>query len=300
MSAGFANALSEITLVLFTTLAPSGAVAFFLMSIPLIRGGLDRETHVRIDKALAIPLVASLAGLVASATHLGNPANALYVLTGVGRSPLSNEVVCAVTFLTFAGVYWLYSFALNPRRGLQRALTVCSCISAIAFVTAVAFAYSAHTIISWDTVFSPLTLWLNALSGGPLLAIVGLRVARWKSAGNRYEQVMLVFSLGALIACLVAYVLQGAALKSIENSWTTAAQLVPGYAGAVIAFALLAACGIALDAPTLFKRSKTPAPHKETTISILRASIACSLALAGIFVMRFTFYMMHMTTGISF
>ena len=35
MSMGFATAFSEITLVLFTTLAPSGAVAYALMSFPI-------------------------------------------------------------------------------------------------------------------------------------------------------------------------------------------------------------------------------------------------------------------------
>lgn len=37
-----------------------------------------------------------------------------------------------------------------------------------------------------------------------------------------------------------------------------------------------------------------------TSISVVRASVAALLVLAGIFVMRFSFYMMHMTVGISF
>lgn len=36
-----------------------------------------------------------------------------------------------------------------------------------------------------------------------------------------------------------------------------------------------------------------------TNISVVRASVAALLVLAGIFVMRFSFYMMHMTVGIS-
>ena len=104
MSTGFATAFSEITLVLFTTLAPSGVVAYALMSFPIIRRRLSDDVHRRIDKALCIPLIVSLVGLVASATHLGNPANALYVFMGVGRSPLSNEVFSAVIFLAFSGV----------------------------------------------------------------------------------------------------------------------------------------------------------------------------------------------------
>ena len=138
MSTGFATAFSEITLVLFTTLAPSGAVAYALMSLPIIRGRLSDDAHRRIDKALCIPLIVSLVGLVASATHLGNPANALYVFMGVGRSPLSNEVFSAVIFLAFSGVYWLYSFAVKPRRLLQRLLAAGACASAIACITAIA------------------------------------------------------------------------------------------------------------------------------------------------------------------
>lgn len=46
MTTGFATAFSEITLVLFTTLAPSGAVAYVLMSFPIIRGRLSDDEHL--------------------------------------------------------------------------------------------------------------------------------------------------------------------------------------------------------------------------------------------------------------
>ena len=101
---GFATALGEITLVLFTTLAPSGAIALALMGLPIVAGRASEDERRRIDKFVSVPLVVSMVGLVASATHLGNPANALYVFVGVGRSPLSTEVFCAVVFLALAGV----------------------------------------------------------------------------------------------------------------------------------------------------------------------------------------------------
>lgn len=301
MSPGFAAAFSEITLVLFTTLAPSGAVAYALMSLPIVKGGLADDVHRRIDKALAIPLIATLVGLVASATHLGNPANALYVFMGVGRSPLSNEVSCAVVFLAFAGVYWLYSFAVKPNRTLQRVLAACACVGAAVCVTAIAFAYSARTIVSWDTPFAPAALWLNALVGGPVLAIVGLRFARWKSWGNRYGCAMIALAVAALAACVVVYGLQGAWLSSVENSVRAATDLVPGYAAQVVAFALFALAGIAVDAVPLAKalRKRASSPAGEMTLSIPRAAVASALVFVGIFTMRFSFYMMHMTVGIS-
>lgn len=301
MSSGFAAAFSEITLVLFTTLAPSGAVAYALMSLPIVKGGLADDVHRRIDKALAIPLIATLIGLVASATHLGNPANALYVFMGVGRSPLSNEVFCAVVFLAFAGVYWLYSFAVKPNLTLQRVLAACACAGAIVCVTAIAFAYSARTIVSWDTPFSPVGLWLNALIGGPVLAIVGLRFARWKSWGNRYGCAMIVLAVVALAACVVVYGLQGAWLASVENSVRAAFDLVPSYAVQVTVFVLFSLAGIVVDAIPLAKalRERASSPSDEMTISIARAAAASALVFAGIFTMRFSFYMMHMTVGIS-
>lgn len=71
----------------------------------------------------------------------------------------------------------------------------------------------------------------------------------------------------------------------------------------VCVFAVFAAAGIAVDALSLFKTSVSQegkASPDEMTISVVRASVAALLVLAGIFVMRFSFYMMHMTVGISF
>ena len=110
---GISTALDEVTLVLFTTLGPSGAMAYALMALPLIVRGdaMDPKVRKRLDQLLCIPVVVAMVGLVASATHLGNPANALYVISGFGRSPLSNEVVCGAVFLGVAGVFWLTSFS---------------------------------------------------------------------------------------------------------------------------------------------------------------------------------------------
>lgn len=71
----------------------------------------------------------------------------------------------------------------------------------------------------------------------------------------------------------------------------------------VCVFAVFAAAGIAVDALSLFRTSVSregKASSDEMTISVVRASVAALLVLAGIFVMRFSFYMMHMTVGISF
>lgn len=299
MVTGLDNALGEITLVLFTTLAPSGVMAFILMGLPLVRGGLDADVRQRIERFLSIPLVTSMVGLVASATHLGNPANALYVFLGVGRSPLSTEVFCAVVFLALAGVYWLYSFSERPRVGLMRVWMALALVAGVVFITAVAFAYAADTIISWYTVYVPLNLWLNALVGGPLLALVGLSAARYHPAEGSFGRALVVLAGVALVANLVSFGLQSADLPNIENAYLTAADLVPYYGLMIAAFGVLALGGVGLDAQALFGRVPTGETAGTRRLGVPRAVIACALALAGIFVMRFAFYLMHMTVGLG-
>lgn len=294
MITGFDTALGEITLVLFTTLAPSGVVALMFMGLPIVRGGLPEQSRCRINQCLWIPLVASMVGLVASATHLGNPANALYVFLGVGRSPLSTEVFCAVVFLALSGMYWLYTFVEHPRAALQRIWMMGIMVAGVVFVTAVALAYSAETIVSWNTVYVPINLWLNALVGGPILAIVGLRAARYLPVEARYGRVLIGAALAAFVVNVVGYVLQGAALPLIENAFATAADLVPGYGIMVALFAALVLAGVGIDAWALFGARKGLG-----CLCITHAATASVLVLSGIFIMRFAFYMMHMTVGLS-
>lgn len=291
MISGFDTALGEITLVLFTTLAPWGVVAFICMGLPVLGRGASVALRQRLNVFLGLPLVVAMVGLVASATHLGNPANALYVFLGVGRSPLSTEVFCAVVFLALAGLYWLYNFVEHPKPQLQRAWLVLAMLAGAVFVAAVGCAYAADTIVSWHTVYVPLNLMLNALVGGPILAIAGLRAAGYEPVEGRMGRVLTMVAAAALAVNVVTFGVQGADLASIENSYLTAAELVPSYGLMVCAFGVLGMAGIGLDAVELWPR--------RVRLSVGRAAGAAVLVLAGIFVMRFAFYMMHMTVGLG-
>ena len=68
---------------------------------------MDQTSWNRVSHAFLVPLGVVWMGFMASATHLGTPANALHAFAGIGRSPLSNEVLCTVVFLFVGGMYWL-------------------------------------------------------------------------------------------------------------------------------------------------------------------------------------------------
>lgn len=288
---GMSTALGEITLVLFTTLAPAGAVAYLLMNLPVLCGRAGGDARRRLDRLSCLPLAITMVGLIASATHLGNPSNALYVFTGVGRSPLSTEVFCAVIFLALAGLYWLYSFAEMPRRGLQRAMLAAIDLAAVAFVVATAYAYDVDTIITWSLPLVPVTLMLNALVGGPVVALLCFSAARYRAPWR----LLLGVAIGALAANVVVYGIIGAQLATLGNELARAADLVPGFPGFVTAYALLALVGIVV-AWRFLARGGVPNGDAEALAPLLVASL---LVLAGIFIMRFTFYMAHLTIGLG-
>lgn len=327
---GFSLAFGEITLVLFTTLAPSGAVAYLIMGLPVLVGRAQDEVARRLNQWSCLPLVVTMVGLIASATHLGNPSNALYVFTGVGRSPLSTEVFAAVIFLALAGVFWLYSFAERPHVGLQRGLLAAIDVAIVAFVVAVAFAYNVDTILTWSLPLVSVSLLLNALFGGPLLALVGFAVAsRGLSTTPAAEpsivhaepegtskvhaepegaskvgsaaahvfpsrcgaRVLLALATAACAANVAVYAVLGFQLQCIENELVSAADLVVGYPVYLAAFALLAVCALVLA-----WRAEAQGARRR---SLPHLAAASTLAFTALFLMRFTFYMSHLTIGLG-
>ncbi len=290
---GMLTAFDEITLVLFTTLAPAGAMAYVLVALPLIVSGdrLPEEARRRLDRFLCVPVVVAMVGLVASATHLGNPANALYVITGFGRSPLSNEVVCGSVFLSAAGIFWLTSFSEGPGRiGVRGVVVAIISVLGLVFVGVISLAYDASTILTWNTPYTPLTTWLNALSGGPLLAILTMRLARFYTAGHKLGRALVALAALALVASVIVYGLWGSLLPELRNSLASAAELAPLFMPSIGLFALLGIAALVLG----FKAATW---HGEAPLWLPITSTV--LMLVAIFLMRFQFYMIHMTVGVG-
>lgn len=287
---GFSFAIEEICLVLFTTLAPTGAIALLCLSMVALRRSGDAKVLARINLFMCIPIAVTIVGLVASTAHLGSPANALYVMCGVGRSPLSNEVLTAVLFLGIAGLYWAYSFAQQPRAALQRVWLVAIAVSAAVFVAFVAVAYSYETIVTWSTPYVPVALCLNGLVGGPLLAFATLQAAALCPCGGRLGQVLVAVSACALAANVAVLCLQLGDLAGLGNAAGPALARAPLAVPSVMVFAVCGALACAITGLQAWGRVKP---------ALAKSLVALALLFVGLFVVRFSFYMMHMTAGIG-
>ncbi len=285
------NALGEVTLVVFTTLGPSAGLAYLIMLVPFFARRRGREEKARVRKQLWIPLVLCMCGLISSATHLGNPANALYVLSHVGESPLSNEILAASAFLACAAVFWLTGFSLEEHKAFDFAVGVLVVVTGVVFIFAVAFAYDVETIVTWSQPAVPASIVLSAFVAGPLIATFCLALCESQSTGLKFERIYLYTSAVASLFWLASQVCYGVALQGVQNALFTAADLVPGYWPCLAVAAVLLVASFALSGLHLLRCGRVP--------SLARIAAAAVCALSAIFIMRFLFYMAHMTAGLG-
>jgi anaerobic dimethyl sulfoxide reductase subunit C (anchor subunit) len=278
----------RIALTLFTVLAPAGAIAFISMALLTIRSHEKTAEIERLEHYLIVPLAACMIGLIASATHLGTPSNALYVLTGWGRSPLSNEVVSALGFLSMAGLYWLASFSNRIPFLVSRIWLAGVCVTALWLVSMISVVYAIPTIPVWDNSLVSYGLWLLALTTGPLLGVASL-VFSGAPVPMSYLRLLLVISGVSLIAGLIVFLMQNSGLTQIKDSFTTAEALVPYYGLCIIVYGILGVIGIVTMAVPVLQRKIPP---------LRLAIMATALVLIGAIFIRVSFYAMHMTVGL--
>lgn len=286
------------SLAVFTAVSSSAAVAFAALAVAI----MVSKPHPfieRLNHMLAAPLALCWLGFMAAATHLGTPANALHAVAGIGRSPLSDEVVAAVAFLFFAGVYWLYSFKIQPNPVISKVLLACSVVSAAALVGFMATAYSVPTVPSWDTWRTPANLVLTALFAGPCLAAATMQAAVFAHTRAQGELPRRVRTVQlALTAASFAFLLAGtvllfdhaAFLGTVSNNVMTASELVPDY-GAYILFHVvcgLAACALQIAAMRM--------PGESALAAVLHALAAAAILLAALLV-RLPFYAAYLPVG---
>lgn len=281
------TALNEITLVLFTTIAPAGLVGYAVMALYTVTVR-DRTRAEAASRYLVVPLVLVITGLIASATHLGTPANALYVLSGVGRSPLANEVVAVVAFLVAGGAWWMVSFRDDVSERLRRVAVTVVLVAAVVALYFISVAYSIPWVPTWALPTVPVTLWLGALVSGVPVGLFGLAAAG-QTPGARFTALALLAGAAAPVGNAVVLGIQWADLASIETTLVAAPDLVPWTPAVIAAFAVLATA--ALGACAWAEQHRGPHRAFVEGSCVLAVLVAC-------FLVRFTFYAMRMTAGV--
>ena len=152
-------AVHEFPLTFFTTLAPLGAGAFFMLALSFCFADFSKDQLKKIDRLTIIPLLVALVGLIASFFHLANPGHALNIASTVGSTPLANEITAFGIFMIVAAVYWIAALAgglknNSARKGFALVAGILGLIAALF----IGLAYAIPTIPTWNNFWTPLSI----------------------------------------------------------------------------------------------------------------------------------------------
>lgn len=283
------TALAELPLAIFTTLASIGAGSFIAFACMLFRkdaGGVQLQT---LDRAMIVPFIAAGAGFVASFLHLAMPLHALHVFSGIGSSPLTNEICCGIAFMAVAAAYLVLALAgkLNAARK-PFAITVAA-LAAI-FVAFIGLAYTVPTIMSWNTVLVPIEMAGYALVGGSTFIAC---VANFAGAFSEKARTTLRKPFSTIVVCgaalaLIASIAHVASIAGMGNAVSQGSELVSRALPCI-------AAGLALIA-----LSAAEAIHGASKGFSPMASLRAALeSFAGIFLLRFSFYALYLSVGVT-
>lgn len=284
MESGF----DALSLSLFTTLAPAGVVGFIAVAFIVLISKPDEAITRQLNRYLALPFSCVLVGFIASATHLGTPANALHVFSGVGRSPLSNEVFAAICFLVTGGSYWMITFKEHFSTTLAKAWLGVACVSGVLFIALTSVAYAVFTVPTWNTAFVPANLIFSGLLAGPILGLLTYTLAGHHA--RRYTAALIAVAAVALVVGSLCLFAQNADLVHLANNEIVAAAKVPHYLELIWAHIALGCLGLFCAGASMGR------PLSRRRVIFLR-SAAILLLLIAVFLTRISFYHMHMTVG---
>lgn len=91
--------MHELPLVFFTVL---GQTAVGLFALVWLSNKLGLTTALQLKQANIVGLILMLVGLIIGTLHVGQPLRAMNMLLGVGRSPMSNEILLSSLFVAMA------------------------------------------------------------------------------------------------------------------------------------------------------------------------------------------------------
>jgi len=169
--------MKELPLVFFTVLAQASAGAFILMQLCAAMKKIDQN---QANKVALVSLVMVMIAGISALTHLGQPFRAMNALFGMGRSPMSNEIIsCAV----FGGLVFLYvvgSLKKTMSESLVNIFGYLGAIAGLALIVLITKVYQLETIPAWNTPITSLQMVLTAvLCGGAIMTAVNTGGKGW-------------------------------------------------------------------------------------------------------------------------
>lgn len=280
---------SHMPLALFTTLASVAAGAYIALAVALFSGKFSDEQLKKIDKLTIAPLIVLIVGFIAAFFHLTAPLNAFGVFSGIGASPLSNEILAGVVFTVVAIIYTVLVLVGKLSAGARKGFAAVVAVLGIVFAVFMGTAYMMNTIASWNTPLVPVQMVGYALAGGAIFATWMLASAgALGECGSAKTALFAVAIVGAILG-IAGFGAQLAATSGMSTALFSGAALVESVMMlAVIGFALIIV-GVALQ--FVATRAASPA---------VLALVGLVAVVVGILLARLAFYAIELSVGLGF
>ena len=279
---------SELPLALFTTCAPIGAGAFVMLAIVVCTCTLSEERLAKLERMMLVPFCIALVGFVCAFFHLKDATHVLYAVTGLGSSPLTNEVFAGAVFMAAAAVYLVLVLAGKLGRA-RRPLAIVVAVLAVVFACFMGIAYLMETVASWNSPLTLAALFGYLIAGGGAgfsLAAALAKVSPGELAPAR-NALIAVTALGAVLA-LVGLLGQLALVAGSANAVESGAELAASVTPAAAIAAVLIAIAAAEVIVGLAKRMH---------VGLAASSVV--IAAAGILLARLVFYTLYLSVGVT-
>ncbi|HEF8774641.1 DmsC/YnfH family molybdoenzyme membrane anchor subunit [Providencia manganoxydans] len=281
------SGIHEWPLMFFTVIGQSVAGAFVMMAAVLLSGKLSADLNRRVHYSMFGLWLLMGIGFLLSTIHMGSPLRAFNAFNRLGASSLSNEIASGALFFALGGLYWLLAVLNKMPAALGKLWLIVVMVLAAVFIVAIPRVYQIETVPTWNNSYTIINFVLTAFLGGPILAALLLRIARFDLQCIRRVPAL---SIVALLVSVAVAISQGFDLASIETPVQRAVDLVPDYGILmdikIVAIAMGLGCWIM---PLVARRNP----------SVLNMIIGFLFVFVGEIVGRGVFYGLHMTVGMA-
>lgn len=279
----FETASSEISLLVFSILVPMGVTAMGLVGLVRASLGLDEEAAKKVDTLLSVPAVVTIVGLIASFTHLGSPFHVFGMVSGIGSSPLSNEIVIAGIAILVALVYWIFTLVKHPEEAVHKVFGIALVVLGLICALFTGLAYMIPTIVTWNSPVGAISQVCAALFGGAVLAALVLALANAK-----VDKALGVCALVGAAGVAVMLLVQGGLYGGVVNAAGLTLSAVMGQYWVVAVIAIVCA---AVAAFLVFKNAA-----KDGAVTMM--AVAAVAALIALVLVRICFYGIFLSVGL--
>ena len=281
-------ALQELPLAVFTTLAPIGAGAFVFLALAFALKEFSAEQLKKIDALTVVPLILVIIGFAAAFIHLANPLHAPWALSGIGASPLSNEIAVGSLFVVVSVVYWILARMGKLDNGARKPYAIVLAVLAVVFACFTGLAYYVDTIASWATIALPVSIIGFSLAGGTLLGSLIASCACGDENGMpELGKPAIAFLVVGAVLGIIGACGQYAVAAGVLTPMTNGAAMAAAVTGYLVAAVVLLVIGAAAGIYALAKGFKT---------GVLVSGFV--LIIVAVFIARLVFYALRISVGL--